>query len=82
MRRIGVGTHEVDHIPARLVIERSAERRHHLADAVADPPEEVAVAVTVDVIGGEIRWLDPEKSAGRSIAATLPSVARGAMGRE
>ena len=51
---IGIRAHEVNHVPARLLVQRDRERRHDLTDAIGDPPVEVAIGVGVDVVGSEV----------------------------
>ena len=81
-RRIGHGAHEIDHVPARRLVEHGVEWRHHVADAVGDPPVEVAIGVIVDMVGGEVGGLHAEEPARRTVAAALTPVAGRAMGCE
>ncbi len=81
-RRVGIGAHEVDHVPACGVVECRRHRRHHVADAVREPPVEVAVGVSVDVVGRQVGRLHPEETSGGPVAAPLPPVTGGAMDRE
>ena len=81
-RRVRIGAHEIDHVPACVIVQRGAQRRHDVTDAVGDPPVEVAVGVIVDMVGGEIGRLHPEEPAGGTIAPPAPSVAGRAVGGE
>src|SRR5258708_2202611 len=82
-RRGAVGMDEIDEAPALALVELARETGHRaVIHAVRDPPEEIAVAVLPEMLGGEVGRLVLDARSGGSVAASAGAVARGAMRRE
>jgi hypothetical protein len=76
----GAGADEVDHIPPLVSVQYVGKAGHHtLVHPVADPPEEVALAVREEMRLGQIGRPYRRAGGGRAITVTARSVAEGTV---
>ena len=70
----GMGADELNDVPPIPRRQLAFEARHYAADAVADPPVQVADIVREEMRLGQVRRLDRQAGGGRTIATSIGAV--------
>lgn len=79
MRSVGVGMNKINEAPASVIVDISCKAWHDIIDAMGDPPEQVAVGMAINVIGGEVGAHRVRAFEAGSVSVSIGAVTSSAM---